>query len=768
MELFVFLRSVKEFSEFSDDEIKGLEAASEAVTFKNGEMIKHRGDTGRYLYIMYEGEAEVVLEDPPGSSRVIASLNRGEIFGEMSIVTGAPSMADILSSGESTVVRILRDAFSDVLMKNAKAIGRIAQTITKRLIQREKEGISTSQCRTHAAENPDPYDLDFTSAINPLKILVINCRAVSLKYALFDTLRNSPVAEGIVDRIGAGDANHRMVMEKDTIERAVSVQNIRDALGEVLSGLTRASLIKSTAEISAVGHRVVHGGHKMYNSVVITDEVLGAIKACIPLAPQHNPYNVEGIEELKKLLPGARHVAVFDTAFHRHIPEHASTYSLPENLGIRRFGFHGTNHHYVMLRAAMQMKQPMGRLKIISCHLGSGASVCAINHGRSIDTSMGMTPLEGLIMGTRSGDVDPGALIYLMKLGHTADELERILNRESGMKGISGVSGYVKDILEAAEKGDERAKRAVSAFCYRVKKYIGAYIAALGGLDVLVFTGGVGENSSEIRARICQGLEHFGIYLFDAANRTVKPGSKDVKDVSEPGARVRVLVVPSDEKRMIARETLHAIGRSKAEECNVSCWKKPIPVNVSAHHVHVNRDTFQELFGQGRELTARTPLSQPGQYAADQAVNLIGPKGRVERVRILGPYRKENQVEISRTEEFKLGIDAPVRDSGDIEGTPGITLEGSEGKVKIEKGVICARRHVHMSPEDALSFNLRDRDVVMVRIKGPRELIFGDVLIRVHPDYRLDMHIDTDEGNAVEHTAGTVGYIESIQSRAYM
>jgi acetate kinase len=669
-------------------------------------------------------------------------------------------------------------------MKNAKAIGRIAQTITRRLIDREKEGLSALQSRVHAAENPDPYDLDFTSAANPIKILVINSRAASLKYALFDTLRGSPIAEGMIDRIGTEDSHHRMVMEKDTIDRAVGVKNTNEALGEALSGFIRMGLIKNASEISAVGHRVVHGGDKVYNSVVINDEVLGAIKACIPLAPQHNPYNAAGIEELQKLLPHARHVAVFDTAFHRHMPEHATTYSLPETLGIKRFGFHGTNHNYVMLRAAMHTKQPMGRLKIISCHLGNGASVCAIDHGRSIDTSMGMTPLEGLIMGTRSGDVDPGALIYLMKLGYTAEELQRILNHESGMKGISGVSGYVKDILEAAEDGNARAKNAVTAFCYRVKKYIGSYLAALGGLDVLVFTGGVGENSAEIRARICQGLEHFGIYIFDAANRTVKSGSKDVKDISEPGARVRVLVVPSDEKRMIARETLHAIGRSKTEECsNASCWKKPIPVNVSAHHVHVNRETFHELFGADKELTARAPLSQPGQYAANQAVNLIGPKGRVERVRILGPYRKENQVEISRTEEFKLGIDAPVRDSGDIEGTPGITLEGSAqdggapegaapggsgGKVKIEKGVICARRHIHMSPEDALSFNLRDRDVVMVRIKGPRELIFGDVLVRVHPDYRLDMHIDTDEGNAVEHTSGTVGYVESIQARAYM
>jgi acetate kinase len=241
-----------------------------------------------------------------------------------------------------------------------------------------------------------------------------------------------------------------------------------------------------------------------------------------------------------------------------------------------------------------------------------------------------------------------------------------------------------------------------------------------------------------------------------------------VVDVSEPTSKIRILVIPADEEKMIARETLHALGRARTKQ-ELNIFKsRSIPLSISAHHVHLSQGDFESLFGKEMQLTSRSELSQYGQFAAWEAVNLIGPKGIIEKVRILGPFRKESQVEISRTEQFKLGIDAPIRDSGDIEGTPGIILEGKAGQVKLQKGVICAKRHIHVSTEEALSLGLRDKDEVMVQIKGIRTLIYGDVLVRVHPSFKLDMHLDTDEANAAQITEGLFGHIESIQSRQYM
>jgi acetate kinase len=489
------------------------------------------------------------------------------------------------------------------------------------------------------------------------------------------------------------------------------------------------------------------------------------------MAPLHNPYNLAGIERMQLLLPAVPQVAVFDTAFHQTMPSHAYTYALPHEVCerelIRRYGFHGTNHEYMALRASTWLKRPLGELKMISCHLGNGASLCAIDHGRSIDTSMGMTPLEGLIMGTRPGDVDPGAIIHLMKnASRNIEDMDRMLNRESGLKGISGKND-MREILAGAEQGDVRCTRAISAFCYRTRKYIGAYMAALGGLDVLIFTAGIGANSAEIRAGICQGLDLFGIRLSHDRNL---PGVEQggVLDISVPDAKVRILVIPADEERMIARKTLHALCRVRTIEETRMLRSKPVPISVSAHHVHLSQPDFERLFGQGKTMTPRSDLSQPNQFACQETVNLIGPKGKVNRVRILGPSRKESQVEISRTEEFQLGIDAPVRESGDLAGTPGITIEGEAGRIELEKGVICAKRHIHMPPEDALGFGLRNRDVVRVGVRGERELIFGDVVIRIDPNFKLDMHIDTDEANAAEISVGASGVIDSIQHRCYM
>lgn len=776
MELSKFIKSVEILSDLNDAQIEQLVAGAEVIPYKHGEIIIKMGDIGRYLWLVYDGTVEVSLSQKEGDGKQTVELERGQILGEMSIMTGEPAIRNVYAGLSCRMIRIPGEIFARVIAGSPKTIGKLTKIITKRLVENERNEEHQELLRSAHQENKDPYDLNFSSVSEAMKILVINCGSSSLKYSLFDTGSKEPLIEGLVEKIGSGDASHKvktMQVKKDEPVRAA--MNMEDAFGTMINALTDAKYeaIKELREIKAIGHRVVHGGSEFSSSVIVTDQVTDAIRSLIALAPLHNPYNLEGIEMMKKLLPDVPQVAAFDTAFHMGMPEKAFTYALPQDLceteHIRRYGFHGTNHRFVSLSAATFLKRPVGELKIISCHLGSGCSICAVDHGQSIDTSMGLTPMEGLVMGTRGGDIDPGVILHLMRhAGMNPDQVDRLLNKESGLKGITGKSNDMRTILQAAEAGDLRCKLALSIFCYRVRKYIGSYIAALGGLDVLIFTGGIGENSVEIRARICQGLETFGITLFNEINQKAQARRGQVVDVSEPGSKVRILVVPADEEKMIARETVHALGRVRTHEDVQKFKSRPIPLSTSAHHVHLSQPHFEVLFGAGRLMTPKSDLSQPGQFAAAEAVNLVGPKGRIERVRILGPSRKESQVEISRTEQFKLGIDAPIRDSGDIEGTPGLIIEGPIGAVKLEKGVICAKRHIHMSPEEALVLGLRDRDVVMVKVKGLRELIFGDVLVRVHPDFRMDMHLDTDEANAAQILEGVSGFIESIQHRHYM
>jgi len=379
---------------------------------------------------------------------------------------------------------------------------------------------------------------------------------------------------------------------------------------------------------------------------------------------------------------------------------------------------------------------------------------------------MGLTPLEGLIMGTRCGDLDPSTTIHLCReKGLSIEEVDEIFNRQSGLKGLSGISSDFREVQDAADKGDPRAIQTIHVFCYRIRKYIGAYLAAIGGLDALVFTGGIGEGSAWVRGLACQGLAYMGILENDMLNKTISPGPGEVADISDERSRVKILVIPTDEGRMIARETIRALGYHDVAQVIESQKERKIPIEVSAHHIHLSREEVDTLFGPGYELTPRADLSQPGQFACEETVNLIGPKGRVERLRVLGPVRKQTQVEIAITEEFKLGIKAPIRPSGDLEGTPGIGLEGPRGTCEISQGVINSLRHIHMTPKDALSFGLKDRDLVMVKVEGERTLTFGDVLVRVKPDFRLALHLDTDEANAANITSGMEGHLVGIQDR---
>ncbi len=770
-----FLKSLAVFSDLSDPEVASLATDAQWIDYAPSAPIQKRGDIGRFLWIVSEGEVRVVFPPAGAAGETGVTLGSGTIFGEMSIMTGEPVVADVSALTACRIVRIPREAFSKMLAGNPRTLARFARLITEQMIQAARAAAQSELLRGAHRENQDPYDLNFSSAAEAMKILVLNSGSSSLKYSLYDTSRDAALLEGEIERIGSGDAVHRIKTPRtDRKDPEKSIMTMEDAFNAMVRAVTEPSFeaLQSLSDLQAIGHRVAHGGGKFSNAAVIDEGVLASIRSFCGLAPLHNPFNLAGIERMRKLLPSVPQVAVFDTAFHQTMPSHAYIYALPHDLcakeQVRRYGFHGTNHEYVALRAATWLKRPVGELKIVSCHLGSGASVCAIDHGHSIDTSMGMTPLEGLIMGTRPGDVDPGALIHLMRASSLGvEEMDRVLNRESGLRGISGVSNDMREIMAAAEKGNIRCIHAISAFCYRIRKYIGAYMAALGGLDVLIFTAGIGENAAEIRAAACQGLERFGICLSHERNRSVTRQGQ-VQEVSAPDAKVRILVVPADEERMIARKTMHALGRVRTADEVRMLRSRPVPISVSAHHVHLSQGDFETLFGQGKTMTPKSELSQPGQFACVETVNLVGPKGRVNRVRILGPARRESQVEISRTEEFQLGIDAPIRESGDLEGTPGIVIEGDAGTVRLEKGVICAMRHIHMNPEDALGFGLRNRDVVRVSVQGERELIFGDVMVRVDPKYRLDMHLDTDEANAAEISSGSVGIIDSIQHRQYM
>lgn len=392
-----------------------------------------------------------------------------------------------------------------------------------------------------------------------MKVLVLNCGSSSLKYQLFSMEDESVLAKGLVQRIGIDQSyleHKRGASKKIKIEEEIADHN--QAIKLVINTLlhNQHGVINDMSEINAVGHRVVHGGEVFADSVLITNEVIKALEANVELAPLHNPPNITGIKVCEELMPGIAQVGVFDTAFHQTMEPHAYLYGLPyeyyKKYSLRRYGFHGTSHRYVSKRVCEIMQIPYEKAKIITCHLGNGSSVAAIAGGRSVDTSMGFTPLEGVLMGTRSGDLDPAIIPFLMKKeALLPDEIDNILNKKSGMLGVSGISSDSRDIEDAVEKGDERAKITQTMFNYRVKKYIGAYAAAMGGVDAIVFTAGIGENSVTARQGILQGLEYLGCKLSVARNEV--HGQEAL--ISTDDSQVKAYVIPTNEELVIARDT---------------------------------------------------------------------------------------------------------------------------------------------------------------------------------------------------------------------
>ncbi|MCB9778036.1 MAG: acetate/propionate family kinase [Alphaproteobacteria bacterium] len=598
-----------------------------------------------------------------------------------------------------------------------------------------------------------------------MHVLVINCGSSSIKAEVVDADTGAAAAGLLAERVGTDGVE---VTGTVAIPALPAGADHAAVLAAVLPALLAAA-----PGVGAVGHRVVHGGGRFTEPTHIDDDVVAGIEAVSPLAPLHNPPNLAGIRAARAILPDLPHVAVFDTAFHATLPRRARHYALPAELadrhGVRRYGFHGTSHAYVARRAAAWLGEDPRALRIITCHLGNGASVCAVEYGRSVETSMGMTPLEGLVMGTRSGDLDPGALLALMRAeGLDVDAADRLLNKQSGLLGLSGVSHDLRDIEARAAEGDERCRLAIQVYAHRVRRYIGAYAAVMGGVDAIVFTAGIGENSALMRDRIAQRMEWLGAHLDPDANRALRlTDDAPVAALSAAHSRVRLLAVRTDEQHEIARQAAAVVGTGSAAPAPAAAETPTIPIAISARHVHLTQEAVEALFGPGHTLTPRNPLSQPGQFACEETLTVHGPKRSIERVRVLGPVRPACQVEVSRTDEFFLGIDAPVRMSGNVANSPGCVLEGPAGRLTLEEGLICAWRHIHMTPADAELFGVAHGDVVEVAVDSAgRDLVFGDVVVRVKDSYALEMHVDTDEANAAELQDLQPGMLVPTQGRA--
>ena len=602
-QLLRILESLPLFQSFAPGKLEELVKKSHVKNFAPREVIIQFGQRGRFLGIMLEGEAEAVIIGKAGERIRLGFLKKGNILGEASLLTGEPTNADVIALTKCELMLIPQALFSTFLAVNPDAVRIMAKTITDRLRARQRNEEERNRVEDAWRDNPDPYGLKLTTAM-PEKVLVINCGSSSLKFRFFDTEDESNNSNGTVERIGLDNSFLTAESKKAKVRKVLGKAGHKEAFQAVVNLLTDAKdgMIKNLSELSVIGHRVVHGGDKYDHSVIIDEDVVKNIENYSRLAPLHNPANLMAIVESQKLMQDVPQVAVFDTGFHQKMPSHAFLYGLPygfyENDGIRRYGFHGISHHYVSLQASAHLKRDFREIKIITCHLGNGASICAIDHGRSVDTSMGLTPLEGLIMGTRSGDLDPSAVVYLSRAkGLSLEEVEEILNRKSGLKGLSGVSSDLREIEEEASRGNQKALAAIDVFCYRLRKYIGAYTAAIGGLDALVFTGGIGQGSAWVRGLACQGLSHMGIRVDTILNKTASPGHGEVAEISDEYSQVRVLVIPTDEERMIAREAIRTLGYQDVTQVLKIQEEKKIPIEISAHHVHLAEEEMEALFG---------------------------------------------------------------------------------------------------------------------------------------------------------------------------
>lgn len=749
------------FADFSPEELEETIRRGEVRAYRPGEKIINIGDAGSFLGVVLEGTAQAQVRDAHGRETPLGEIHEGGYFGEISLVSGEPTTADVVAVTPCEILQIPHLVMSEALATHPGAMRHMAKTITERLRQRtHAEGPVTAPVAPAAVAGPEVA-----------RILVIMCRDEGLQYEYCDTGSEMNNVGGVIEGLGSDRAEHvsRSLRRQESAPVAPTLEGAARAIIERLTGGERPVLEDAT-QLSAVGHRVAHGGERYDRPVVIDDRVAGDIAQGAERICPDNRAALAAIRTFGDLLPDVPQVAVFDTAFFAGMPPRAFTYAVPyewyETHGIRRYGRDGLVHQHAALSAAACLQRPVGQLNLLVCNLGPSSSVCAIRKGRAVDVSGGLTPLEGIPGATTSGDVDPGlAACAAGMLGVDIAQVQGALRRHSGLLGMSGASGSLEELSALAQSGDPRAALALDVLCYRLQKCLGAYMAVLGEPDAVVFTGPAGTHLADLRTRICGGLANLDLKLDEQLNLAVGADAREASDISEANAAPRILVVPTSESRMIAAGAAEAVGQGQV--CGaILAGRRPIPIGISVHHVHLSREHVEALYGPGHQLTFRAPLSQPGQFACEETVDLMSPKGRVERVRVLGPERPATQVEVSRTECFSLGLKAPIRMSGVLEDTPGVCVEGPAGRVEIPEGVICAARHLHVSPEEALMLGLRDKDEISVHVEGERALVFGEVIVRVHPEYRLDMHIDTDEANAARLDQGAVGYIQSVDERA--
>src|SRR5882762_563565 len=573
------------FKDFTADRIKELVDGSIVRSFETNEAIAHQGAEATHFGVVLSGTvAASAVTD--GTRQPLGQLNAGETFGEAALMTGNPLLADFIADSQSEILLIPVSLFQSIIVAQPGTVRHISRTIADRT---RMLAADSAKMKAALQQGNDPYGL-MLKGERPEKILVINVGSSSLKYSFYDTSDESRHAKGLVERIGINGTRLKHRGPKGELKRDLEKGDHAAAFKAMLAELTskETGVISNAGEVSVVAHRVVHGGEKFTEATLLTDELLAEMEKLNPLAPLHNPVIIAGIREMRRLFPAVPHVAVFDTAFHHTLPAYAYLYGLPYELyeknAVRRYGFHGTSHQYVNLRAAQFLKRRPNELRLVSCHLGNGSSLCAVDHGRSVDTTMGFTPAEGLLMGTRSGDLDPGVLAFLERTEKlTASQSEEMLNKKSGLLGLSGISSDMREILKAADQGQHRALLALKAYCYRVCKYIGAYVAAMGGLDAVIFTAGVGQGSAEVRALSLQGLECMGIRLDAQRNRDAR-GFDEVCRISTDDSKATVLVVPTDEERMMAREALRTLSRSYITRVLEAQKQHPFLVEVSAHH----------------------------------------------------------------------------------------------------------------------------------------------------------------------------------------
>jgi len=703
------------FKDFPTDIVIEIIEKSKVKSFEKHEAIIEFSEQGIFLGVLLEGNAELSFTDNNGIKHVLNDLEPGDIFGEISLMTGNKTIADVVCGSPCRVLIIPQDVFTELITTNPPAVNYLSKTVEEKLKAISYDLEQSEFAKASAKKHDDPYGLKLHTKL-PLKLLIFKSTESSLHFYFVDTKNQDNNAAGEFKKFGTKNSSFIFKSNKGEITNKTSIKGIKEALDMLATQLKQSGNINLIKELHAAGHIIQFGGDEFINSAVIDDNVIEKLSTLSSKGILKDDIN--SIRTIIDFLFSIPHIAIFDTAFHHTIPAYAHLYETIHNFNNknRRYVYHGLIHSYAALKASEYLKLPYNSLEIAVCNLDKISSICAVDHGRSVDT----------------------------------------------YTGISDISENFTEIEEAADKGTYEALLAVKTFCYQVRKYIGSYVAAMAGLDVLVFTGII--KSPNIRSLICQGLECIGIKLNNRLNNKAAENN-GVCEISQNDSNVKVLVIPKREEIMAAREMIKAIDNEKISKRINSNKARPVPIEISAHHIHLSDEDLEQLFGRGYKLTNDIELSQPGQYACKERVNLKGPKGTINRVRILSPTRKQTQVEIAMTEQYKLGIQPPIRESGDVENTPGITLETEDGSLTINQGVICAMRHIHMTPGDAFYFGLRNKDIVRIIVAGDRELIFGDVLVRVSPKYQLVMHIDTDEGNAANIKTGMQGYIDSIQER---